>query len=373
MTATHTQRLKKRPLSRLVITGYKSIRECDLHLSNLNLLLGPNGAGKSNVIHFLRFLQNLYNRQLQVYIGKSGGADAILHFGRKVTSALRADIYTLGDIRHSFTLEPTEDNRMVFTAEKLKLNFNNPNVVEMDLGSGHFESHAEMTDPDEKDEFVNFRTPPWCIYHFQDTGESSPIKQRHGINVNDYLRPDARNLAAFLHLLQRRHAKHYFYIVKTIQMVAPFFEDFHLRPCPDNQDQIELEWLEKGNSDPFKANILSDGTLRFICLAAALMQPPELRPEAIIIDEPEIGLHPRAVNLLASMLKAASVDTQIIVATQSADLVSEFEPKDVIVADRGMGSTQLKRLDEDKLKDWLEDYTLGELWKKNVLGGGPSR
>ncbi len=210
-------------------------------------------------------------------------------------------------------------------------------------------------------------------YHIHDTSDSAGIKQRHGINDNAYLRSDARNLAAFLYLLKEQHPTHYQRIVKTIRLVAPFFGDFLLRPQPDNKDQIELEWVENGADIPFKAHHLSDGTLRFICLATVLMQPQDLQPETILIDEPELGLHPFAIKLLASILRATSKKRQVIVSTQSPDLLNEFEAEDVIVADRGQGWTDLRRLEPSALASWLEEYSLGELWQKNILGGRPSR
>jgi predicted ATPase len=135
---------------------------------------------------------------------------------------------------------------------------------------------------------------------------------------------------------------------------------------------IELEWFEEGEDMPFKAYHLSDGTLRFICLATLLVQPADQQAETIIIDEPELGLHPYAITVLAGLLKSASKEKQIIVSTQSVDLLSEFSPEDVIVVDRNGNKSILSRLDSSTLQDWLEEYSLGELWKKNLLGGRPS-
>jgi predicted ATPase len=213
----------------------------------------------------------------------------------------------------------------------------------------------------------------WRVYHFHDTSETAFVKQLHAVNDNSFLRPDARNLAAFLFHLQKNHAEAYERIVKTIRLVTPFFGDFRLRKNPENMDQIELEWSEKGEDIPFKAHHLSDGTLRFICLAAVFLQPVELQPETIIVDEPELGLHPYAIKILASLIRSTSKDKQVIISTQSVTLLNEFEPEDLIVSDRKAGSSVLRRIGEDELKEWLEEYTLGELWEKNILGGRPSR
>lgn len=354
-------------LSKIVLKGFKSIKECELELSELNVLIGPNGAGKSNFIGFFRMIQQMLEGNLQNYVSKHGGPDALLHFGRKATEHIRAELY-FGNNGYQFTLEPTSDNRLMFASEALWWNMSGPKSV----GSGHFESLVET----HKSGIKQYTIPAmrsWRLYHFHDTSESAAVKQRHGINDNVYLRPDARNLAAFLFVLMQQHESHYQRIVKAVRLVAPFFGDFFLRPQPANQDQIELEWTERGADVPFKAHQLSDGSLRFICLTTVLMQPEELQPETILIDEPELGLHPFAIHLLASMMRSASKHRQIIVSTQSTELLNEFSAKDVIVADRAQGWTKLHRLDADALEGWLQQYSLSELWKKNLLGGRPSR
>jgi predicted ATPase len=354
-------------LSRIVLKGFKSIKQCDLTLNEMNVLIGPNGAGKSNFISFFKLIQQMLEGQLQLFVSKQGGPDAMLHFGRKATERFNAELY-FGNNGYKFELEPTTDNRMMFASENLWWNMSGDKSV----GAGHFESRVES----HKSGIKQFTVPAmksWRVYHFHDTSESALVKQRHGINDNAYLRPDARNLAAFLYHLKNQHEKNYNRIVKTIRLVAPFFGDFHLRPSPDAKDQIELEWVEKGQDIPFKAHTLSDGTLRFMCLATVLMQPEAFKPETLLIDEPELGLHPFAIHLLAGLLRSASKSHQIIISTQSPDLLNEFEVEDVIVADRGEGVTNLHRLNESELKVWLEDYTLGELWQKNILGGRPSK
>lgn len=208
----------------------------------------------------------------------------------------------------------------------------------------------------------------WQAYHFLDTGADSPIKQRHGINDNLLLKPTGANLAAFLYMLQLKHKPSYRNIVSTIRLVTPFFDDFLLRPNLHNEKSIELEWLEKGEETPRNAHMLSDGTLRFMCLVTALLQPTEYMPKLIFIDEPELGLHPYAINLLVALLKKASLRTQVILSTQSVNLLNGFEASQVIVAEREDGETLLSRLDASSLDEWLEDYSLGELWQKNLLG-----
>lgn len=354
-------------LSEIVIDGYKSIEHCKIEMGCLNVLIGANGAGKSNFISFFRLIATLLDHRLQSLVGKAGGPDAVLHFGRKKTEALNAELY-FGNNGYKFALEPTNDNRMMFQREALWWNMSGDKGV----SSGHFESQADQ----HRSGITQYTLPimrRWRVYHFHDTSDSARVKQSHRINDNDYLREDGGNLAAFLFRLKKNHVNHYKRIVKTIQMVAPFFGEFYLRPSPDNEDYIQLEWTEKEQDVPFKASELSDGTLRFILLATVMLQPEEYMPSAIIVDEPELGLHPYAINVLAELIKSASDQHQLIISTQSVELVNQFDAEDLIVVDKQNGASTFKRLNTGDLSEWLEDYSLGELWKKNLLGGRPQR
>jgi len=361
-----TGNIGDKQLSRIVLKGFKSIAECDLELSKFNVLIGANGAGKSNFIGFFRMVQQLLEENLQVFVSRQGGPDALLHFGRKTTEKLEFELY-FGNNGYFATLEPTQDNRLMFVRESFWWNLGG----ERPMGKGHFETKASVGTGTAIDEYVLSAMQKWRVYHFHDTSDTAYVKQSHGINDNAYLRPDARNLAAFLYLLRDRYPASYQKIVKTIRLVAPFFGDFFLRPSPQNKEFIELEWFERGQDIPFKGHLLSDGTLRFICLATVFLQPEELQPETILVDEPELGLHPYAITVLASLIRTTT--KQVIVSTQSVELLNEFDVEDVIVVDRLDGRSFLRRMDKQKLEGWLEDYSLGELWKKNVLGGRPSR
>ncbi|EFP66414.1 phosphate ABC transporter ATP-binding protein [Ralstonia pickettii] len=356
-------------ISRLVLHGYKSIAECDLELGRLNVLIGANGAGKSNFIGFFRLINRILDQQLQTAVGLAGGPDALLHYGRKKTEELRAELY-FGNNGYQFTLRPTQDNRMMFAHEALWWNMRG----DWHPASGHFETHyKERRHHGMIWDFVVPAMRSWRLYHFHDTSGSALVKQIHNVNDNEYLRDDARNLAAFLLRLKNHHDEHYQRIVKAIRLVAPFFGDFHLRPTVDNKEKIQLEWTEQGQDEPFTASALSDGTLRFICLATVLLQPEDFMPAAILIDEPELGLHPFAVSVLAGLMKSASQKHQLIVSTQSVELVNEFDAEDLIVVDKRGGASSFARPDAQALSEWLAEYSLGDLWKKNLLGGRPGR
>lgn len=354
-------------ISKLVIKGYKSVESVELKMGSLNVLIGANGAGKSNFIGFFRMIQNILNRNLQNYVGQAGGPDAMLHFGRKATPAVEGELY-FGNNGYLFNLQPTADNRFMFWHEALWWNMKG----EWHPGSGHFETRFADRGPHGLIwEHVVPAMRSWRVYHFHDTSSTALVKQLHNVGDNLFLRDDASNLAAFLLLLRTGYPEHYGRIVKTVRLVAPFFGDFLLRSSPFNTEKIQLEWTELGKDVPFTASALSDGTLRFICLATVLLQPQELMPAAILIDEPELGLHPFAVTILGGLMKSAAVENQLIVSTQSVELVNEFDLEDLIVVDKRAGTSTFARPDPQKLSEWLEEYSLGDLWKKNILGGRP--
>ena len=354
----------------LTVTGYKSIRELtDFPLNDLNVLIGANGAGKSNFIGLFRLLSEIVEERLQLYIQTQGGPDAMLHFGRNFTDRLHAEFYFANN-GYKFDLIPTLDNRLVFEREQSWFSGERfPGSYSAPLGAGHQESKLKMA-TDSYSPYVLGSVTNWRVYHFHDTSERARVKQKHAVNDNLRLKPDAANLAAYLRRLKQQHEPEYLNIVNTIRLVAPFFDDFVHRE--GELENIELEWLQKGNPDtPFKAHILSDGTLRFICLTTLLLQPYRKLPETVLIDEPELGLHPYAISVLADIFKQVAEKRQLIVSTQSVELVNELAPEDVIVVDQEDGKSTFRRFTQDELSGWLEQYSLGELWKRNVLGGRP--
>lgn len=355
----------------LTVTGYKSIRELrDFKLGKLNVLIGANGAGKSNFINLFRMLAEMVEQNLQVYVQTQGGPDALLHFGRNTTDKLHAEFY-FGNNGYKFDLIPTNDNRLIFIDETsfFKGQRFTPNKQNILLGHGHDESKLKIA-TDSYSPYVRESVTNWRVYHFHDTGDKAKVKQTHAANDNLRLNIDAANLAAYLRMLHNDHNQHYQRIVNTIRLVAPFFGDFVHRP--DEPEFIELEWTQKGKPDtPFKAHMLSDGTLRFICLATLLLQPLGLLPDTILIDEPELGLHPYAIAVLADIFKQVAEKKQLIVSTQSVELVNELAPEDIIVVDQEDDASVFKRFTSEELSGWLEEYSMGELWKTNVLGGRP--
>jgi predicted ATPase len=368
-------------IKKLTIEGFKSVRKLEgFELRHLNVLIGANGAGKSNFVGFFRLLRELIEQRLQLALATEGGADACIYLGPKVTQQLVAKLY-FGANSYEFTLVPTADNRLVFAEEVAVFN-GDFGTTRHRLGSGQAE--AKLKDhKDDPGKIGRYGVPhhvfqavsSWVVYHFHDTSASAGVRRQGPINDNELLRPNAENLAAFLYRIQTTQPFTYGKIRDVVRLAAPFFHDFKLRPTPANPELIQLEWLQKDSDYPFRASQLSDGTLRFICLATALLQP--LPPPTVLFDEPELGLHPYALTLLANLFQQAAklygthVSNQVIVSTQSAPLLNEFSPEDVIVVERTRGQSTFRRLEPAHLSEWLGEYTLGELWQKNVLGGRP--
>ncbi len=354
----------------LTVSGYKSIRHLEnFELNNLNVLIGANGAGKSNFISLFRLLNEMYEQQLQLYVQKQGGPDALLHFGRKTTNKLHAEFY-FGANGYKFDLVPTADNRLIFESEHSWFGgVYKPTDTSRLLDKGHTESKLKEA-KDKYSSYVRESVSNWRVYHFHDTGDTAKVKQRHPTNDNLRLKADAANLAAYLRMLKEKHTAEYRRIVETVRLVMPFFDDFVHRP--DEPEHIELEWTQRGKIDtPFKAHLLSDGSLRFICLVTLLLQPIWRLPHTILIDEPELGLHPYAITVLAAIFRQVAEDRQLIVSTQSVELVNALTPEDVIVVDQVDDASTFKRYTQEELAGWLEEYALGEIWKRNILGGRP--
>lgn len=366
------RRLKDGQLSKIRISGFKSIKECDIDFGKINVLIGSNGAGKSNFISAFALLQNVLVRNLQVTVAQSG-INSLFYNGRKVTEEIAFEVF-FGNNSYGFNLMPTDDNRIVFRKEFFGYygTFEN----ESNVARGHSEAMWQSGTHNNLDNYVKpiLEKQNWRVYHFHDTGRTAKVKQEHNISNNRVLQFDAANLAAFLYRLKNNYETSYQEIVRTIQLIAPYFDDFILEPQEGNEEQIVLKWAQKGCDDVFNASQFSDGTLRFICLATLLLQPHELQPATIIVDEPELGLHPYAITIFAEMVKQLSDEKQIIISTQSVELLNEFEADDVIVVDRSENGSVFKRLNSEELEMWLEeDYSLGDLWKKNVLGGRLSK
>lgn len=366
-------------LDNITVKGFKSIASVEkLRLGHINLVIGPNGSGKSNFINVFSFLHEIREGRLNEYVRMSGGAEQLLHFGSKVTDKIHLSISFRNEVnRYNIFLKPTSDDNLYPFSEMVyfwdKENHAEPYREPLNLHHNGMEAGISNSTLKGTAGWIRTRLGRWRLYHVHDTSSSSPLRKTAKLNDNEYLRVDGSNLPAFLYLMQNKHAEEYSLIRRTIQRVAPFFDDFQLRPDPLNEETIRLAWKHKNSDQYFSASSLSDGTLRFIALATLFLQPEDYKPSVMLVDEPELGLHPHAITLLASLVKQVSTETQVILSTQSSLLLDHFSPEDVLVADRVDGKTEFTRLDPKELATWLDDYSLGQLWEKNELGGRPKK
>jgi len=349
------------------VKGYKSIKDQEISLSSMNVLIGQNGAGKSNFISLFKFIRNIIEGRLKITSLKAG-SESLLYYGNKITNNL---IITAAFTPNSYQiiLMPTRNDSLFVFSEHCGL-FNNNQRGWEQIASMEEESLLSKKATTEKvAEQVYNVLKEWRVYHFHDTSESAGVKKYGSIADNKFLFEDASNLAAFLYVLKHTQEQYYERIVKTVQLVIPFFKDFVLQPNPLNEENIRLEWNDKFSDKTFTANELSDGSLRFICMTTLLLQ--KNLPNLILLDEPELGLHPSAITILAGLFKKASKRSQVIVSTQSVSLVNEFEAEDIIVVENKDAETTFKRLEPEKLEVWLDEYSMGDLWDKNIIGGNP--
>jgi predicted ATPase len=358
-------------LDRLTVRGYKSIRTLEeFELRDLNVLIGANGAGKSNFISLFQMMAALMDGHLQLWVQEHDGPDALLFGTRKHTSELDAE-FSFERNGYRISLRPA-GSRLVFSREETAFYGDYVSSSAHQLGEGHEEALLPDAKEDTFASYVRRAIQGWRVYHFHDTSSSAPMRQAQPVRDNLRLKPDAGNIAPFLRRLFEEYPDSYQRIVETVRMVAPFCENFVHRE--DARERIELEWFQRDDPDtPYGPRQLSDGTLRFICLATLLLQPRRFQPDTILIDEPELGLHPYALTVLADLFRRASEQCQIIASTQSVELINQVEPEDLVVVDRLDGASTFTRLEAERLSNWLEDYALGEMWKMNVIGGRPSR
>ncbi len=361
-------------IERIHINNFKSIRSLELDMCPLNVLIGANGAGKSNFISFFKLVNQIGEGRLQDYIARQN-IDDLLYFGRKTSNFIHGFLDFDNTNAYSFDLRPGVDEGAYLERET---KFYNRSKTER--SSKKYESWSKWTEEGNKESYLiddknwgAYRTLRYLrsfkIYHFHDTSDSSKMKQPCKLEDNVSLREDGSNLAAFLYLLRETDLIAYRRIEATISSIAPFFDRFNLKPRSLRPDEILLEWEEKGTDVYRSVHHFSDGTLRFIALVTLLLQPN--LPPTILIDEPELGLHPFAINQLAGLLRKAAHRSQVILSTQSVNLVNNFEPEDIIAVDREGMDSVFRRLDSSSLETWLDTYTLGEIWDKNLIGAKP--
>ncbi len=371
-------------IDRVVVRGFRSLADVELlELPGAAVLIGANGAGKSNFVRFFEMLRwMLRSRRLEEFVVRQGGADDQLHCGARVTPCMEAELSLRTDSRtidYRFVLDHANPDRLVFADEALR--FASPNQTGQPawqrLGSGQTEAeivglaHNGATSGSDvaAARAIVGVLGDCAACQFHDTSDVSPFKRRWEVEENAYLLSHGGNLAPVLLRLLRDDRRRYDWICEQIGRILPGFDRFELE---ESYGKVPLRWKASGSDKTFGAHLTSDGSLRFFALVTLLSLADEMLPGVLLLDEPELGLHPAAIALVAAMIRSLSVERQIIVATQSPLLVNAFDLEEAFVLEQHKGRTQVRRLASEDFSPWLEDdFTTGELWQKNLLGGRP--
>lgn len=366
-------------LKSLSLSGFKTYREIsDLEFGPVTVLVGGNGSGKSNLLSFFELLRRMMSPpgELQLAVSEAGGAGRLLHDGPKATTSIQARMALEIDseaVLYGFSLIDTANDSFRLRDEEWK-------STKRGAKSSGRESRLHQEHmfigilPDDETPFRIcdlFRQSG--VHQFHDTSAASGLRRKSSVGDSVHLHRDGSNLAAFLHRLSEggdEARRAFARIQETLRLVLPFFAEFILLP---EHDSILLRWREVGSEQVFSASQASDGMLRLMALVTLLCQPPETLPPLLILDEPELGLHPEAIALVAALVRQASQDCQVIVATQSVPFVDEFSLDEIVVVGRSGRESTLTRPKAAEYAEWIEEYSTGEIWRKNLVGGGPGR
>lgn len=372
-----TESTARSRLERITLKGFKTIRELiDFEPHSRTVLIGPNGAGKSNFISFFRMMSWALSGpdKLALYVSQQGGSRRLLHDGPARTREIEAELTirtAAGENEYAFRLFHAAGDTLVFADEGYRFSRAGwpSKAPAKPLGAGHRDPQLLTAAVDDQTaQVIRTLLRKIVVYQFHDTSDTARIRGRWSADDNRRLKEDAANLAPVLYRLQTRDRRYYQRIVDTIRLVLPLFSDFELEP---DQGGLLLAWRERDTDEVFNVSQASDGLLRIIALITLLLQPAQDLPDVLILDEPELGLHPSAIDVVGGLIAAAATNIQIMVATQSVPLVDCFDPEDVVVVERRDRASTFRRLDPAALKEWLEEYSLSELWEKNVIGGRP--
>jgi predicted ATPase len=366
-------------LKKLSLYGFKTVKKLvDFEPGSLTVLIGPNGGGKSNFISFFRMLAWTLQSpgNLQLHVAESGGANSLLHDGANVTHEIEAEVTfesPADENQYAFRLVYAAGDTLIYADEQYRFSqrgYATPYKWKS-LGAGHLESRlvGKAQEGDIQARIITSLLQKVIVYQFHNTSKTARMRGKWTIEDNRWLKEDGGNIAPFLYRLRTSDSMSYQRIVDTIRLILPFIADFEFEPEYNN---LLLSWRERGSDRVFNASQAADGMLRIIALVSLLLQPDDSLPEVMIIDEPELGLHPFAINIIGGLINSISKKTQIIIATQSVPLIDCFRPNDIVIVERKGRESEFKRLDEESLSEWLKNYSLSELWEKNVLGGRPA-
>ena len=365
-------------LDTITLKGFKTIQSLEsFEPRSLTALIGPNGAGKSNFISFFRMMSWALADpdNLQLYVSQRGGASTLLHDGSTKTREIETELTIqtdVGENQYAFRLVWAAGDAFIFADERYRFSRAGYSSVAdwRETGAGHRAPQllANADNGDTTARVIRDILRKIIVYQFHNTSDTARMRSKWHRDDNRWLKEDAANIAPVLLRLRESDSRYYQRIIDTIRLILPFFSDFDLEP---HYESLLLNWRERNSDQVFSVSQASDGMLRVVALVTLLLQPEKDLPDVLILDEPELGLHPYAINVVGGLIRAVSTRIQVIVATQSMPLIDCFEPTDIVVVEREGRSSTFRQLDAEALGGWLEDYSLSELWEKNVIGGRP--
>jgi len=398
------------------LKNYRSLIELDLSLSPLNVLIGSNGSGKSNFLSLFNLLKHAADGKFQDYIDDEiGGFNHLQHFnaprteiGQRVFIGLTIErLQTLNNIRVAegfrtgmgeFTIEiggrigqgyiikseeitrppyPNQTNSFrLLRAESGRVRnlsalpslTSEPETEPFQLDSETELALSVLRDPryptlnEIRREIVD-----WQMLRGFGSDALANMRRPQELRVPRMMRLDdkASNLVSILYQLGNRqeYSNHNRQLNEALKAA---FDDFDRLDIPMTEgNSAMLHYRSNELDQPVPAHLMSDGQLRFIGLATTLLQPEP--PSLLAIDEPEVGLHPKLLHILAELIQYAAQRTQLVISTHSTVLLSKLAPENILVTTRDGGQTFIRRLDSERLKKWLNRYTLGELWEVGRL------
>ncbi len=358
----------------ITIEGFRSLRSIqNLELPRLSVLIGANGAGKSTLIRFFEMLSwMLKSKNLQEFVLRHGGGDDQFFMGARKTPRIHAELCLetstgYNDYRFDLAHISAGDTVMVmneayrYSAHDIPTKAKWTEIEAVGKESSLLEKKHKTAQT-----IVNLLRQ-CSTYQFHDTSINAAMHNRWDVTESFRLRSDGGNLAAVLLDLRKTDGKRYELIVRQIRRVLPAFKDFVLE---EEAGKVLLRWVGNQSDKIFGSHLTSDGSLRLFCLLTLLNLPPTRLPDVMLFDEPELGLHPHAITLVAEMFKRLSKRRQILIATQSPYLVDCFELENIIIASANNGETLLRNLPREQYQAWLDDdYQLSDIWLKQVVGG----
>jgi len=403
------------------IEGFRSFKKVELDLAPLSVLIGPNNGGKSNFLDLMSLMAEAGQGQLEEGIDSRGGfrgiasgfrwlGEVVIEFRFQAERLRRFSPYLEipplpglpgiqePDIRYMLAIaspafgtsrvqveeatervlphQPRPEVLMTRGKDGCAFRFIDPATGLETQESKALESESELAIFQVRD---LYRFPilykllkqfqEWTLYRDINVGPEAPMRLPRLVRPTVRLAPDGGNLSSVLNSIQQQHPGVWDEIVELLRIAYPDFKTITFPP-EGGDGKVVLRWWESPfEKEGVSANFLSDGTLKFLCLVAILKSPDP--PPLICIDEPEIGLHPDWIKLVAEMMQSAAARTQVIVATHSPQIIAELDPEQVIVTEKENGETRLNRLERRDLEKWLKNFNLSELWLAGHFGGLP--